>query len=375
MLFKGTENRTAKQIAEEVDGIGAQLNAYTSKEYTCYYTKCLDRHLSPAIEIMSDIFCRSLILETDLDKEKSVVIEEISMYEDNPDELAHDLIFKALWGEHQLGTNTLGERDTIRALRREDLTEYTGRWYRPSNLIVAAVGNMSHAELVPLIDRHLGSLSGERIEPRFSLPQPKGGVLVVGKDTEQVHLCIAVPGASRVDPLRYSVSVLDMLLGGSMSSRLFQQLREERGLVYSTYSYNTCYSDAGLFGVYAGMSKEHLEQAIELILEQMREVREGKVSEPEVARAKEQLKANLVISLESMGNRMSRLAKLALFHERLATPDEVVRQIDSVTLDDVVETAQTVLDPSRLAVAAVGPVDDSLRDYFARRRDDVLHHD
>lgn len=185
-------------------------------------------------------------------------------------------------------------------------------------------------------------------------------------------MCIAVPGASRVDPLRYSVSVLDMLLGGSMSSRLFQDLREERGLVYSTYSYNTCYSDAGLFGIYAGVSRENLEQVIHLILEQIRQVREGNVSESEIARAKEQLKANLVINLESMGNRMSRLAKLALFHERLVVPDEVMRQIDSVTLSNVVETAQLVLDPSRLAVSAVGPVDDSLSDYFNQQRDRVL---
>lgn len=372
MLFKGTESRTAKQIAEEVDGIGAQLNAYTSKEYTCYYTKCLDQHLSPAIDIMSDIYCRSLILETELNKEKSVVLEEISMYEDNPDELSHDLIFKALWGDHPLGTNTIGERDTIKALSRGDLTSYMDQWYRPSNLIVAAVGNMFHAELVQLIDRHLGGLSGELVQPQFTLPVSRGDVLTIEKDTEQVHLCIAVPGASRVDPLRYSVSVLDMLLGGSMSSRLFQDLREERGLVYSTYSYNTCYSDAGLFGIYAGVSRENLEQVIHLILEQIRQVREGNVSESEIARAKEQLKANLVINLESMGNRMSRLAKLALFHERLVVPDEVMRQIDSVTLSNVVETAQLVLDPSRLAVSAVGPVDDSLSDYFNQQRDRVL---
>jgi predicted Zn-dependent peptidase len=371
MLFKGTESRTAKRIAEEVDGIGAQLNAYTSKEYTCYYTRCLDQHLSPAIEIMSDIYCGSLLLETELDKEKSVVLEEISMYEDNPDELAHDLIFKALWGDHPLGTNAIGERDTIRALRRDDLTAYMDKWYQPSNLTVAAVGNMPHAELVQLIDEHLGGLSGEHIRPQFTLPEPRGDVLAIERDTEQVHLCIAVPGASRVDPLRYSVSVLDMLLGGSMSSRLFQELREERGLVYSTYSYNTCYSDAGLFGVYAGMSREHLEQVVELILEQIRQVRGGNVSESEIARAKEQLKANLVISLESMGNRMSRLAKLALFHERLVAPDEVMRQIDSVTLSHVVETAQIVLDPSRLAASAVGPIDSSLRGCFTRQCDSM----
>lgn len=360
MLFKGTESRTAKQIAEVMDGIGAQLNAYTSKEYTCYYAKCPDTHLPLAVDILSDILRRSLFTQSDIEKEKSVVIEEIGMCEDDPDELAHDLIFRALWGDHQLGANTLGERHTVRALSRNDISAYMDTWYRPGNLYIAAVGNMAHSELVELVSKHLGDLEGEGAQATPILPEVRGDVLIVEKDTEQVHLCIGVTGASRVDPLRYPVTVLDGLLGGSMSSRLFQELREERGLVYSTYSYNSCYSDTGLFGVYAGMSSEHVEQVVNLIMGQFEEVRSGRVSEDEVARVKEQLKGTLVINLESTGNRMSRLAKLAMFHKRLTTPDEVVQRIDAVTLADVVEVAKQVLSPARFAISAVGPVDDRM---------------
>lgn len=357
MLFKGTESRTAKQIAEEMDGIGAQLNAYTSKEYTCYYAKCLDTHLSLAVDILSDILRRSLLTESDIEKEKCVVIEEIGMCEDNPDELAHDLIFRALWGDHQLGANTLGERQTVRALKRSDMATYMDAWYRPRNLYIAAVGNMRHSDLVELVSNHLGDLDGEGAQTTAIVPEARGDVLIVQKETEQVHLCIGVPGASRIDPMRYAVTVLDGLLGGSMSSRLFQELREERGLVYSTYSYNSCYSDIGLFGVYAGMSSEHVEQVVALVMDQFEEMRSGRVSEDEVVRVKEQLKGTLVINLESMGNRMSRLAKLAMFHKQLTTPDEVVRCIDAVTLGDVVEVAKQILSPTRFAVSAVGPVD------------------
>lgn len=362
MLFKGTPSRSAKQIAEEVDRIGAQLNAYTSKEYTCYYAKCLDSHLPIAVDILSDIFRSSLLQESDLEKEKSVVIEEISMCEDNPDELAHDLIYRALWGDHQLGVNTLGERDTVRSLTREDLVSYMENWYRPGTLFVVAVGNVSHADLVHLISHHLGDLEGAPAEVAFSKPEVAGDVLVVERDTEQIHLCIATSGASRVDPLRYPVTVLDGILGGSVSSRLFQQLREERGLVYSTYSYNACYSDTGLFGVYAGMSPEQFEEVVELIASQLSSIKAGHVTEDEVERAKEQLKGNLVISLESTSNRMSRLAKLAMFHKRLTTPDEVVRRIDAVTLRDVVEAAEIILNPTSFAVSAVGPVEDRMKE-------------
>ena len=360
MLFKGTPSRTAKQIAEEMDSIGGQLNAYTSKEYTCYYAKCLDSHLHVAVGILSDILKDSLLDEADIEKEKSVVLEEIGMCEDNPDELAHDLIFRALWGDDQLGVNTLGERATVRSLTRDNLVSYMDNWYRPGNLFVVAVGNVSHRDLVQLVSKYLGDLEGLIVNTAFSTPKTVGDVLTVERDTEQVHLCIATSGASRVDPQRYPVAVLDGLLGGSMSSRLFQHLREERGLVYSTYSYNVCYSDTGLFGVYAGMSAEQFEQVVGLIMAELDAIMKSDIREDEVTRAKEQLKGNLVISLENTGNRMSRLAKLAMFHQRLTAPDELVRRIDAVTLDDVVEVAQAMFSQSKLAISAVGPIDSSM---------------
>jgi predicted Zn-dependent peptidase len=355
LMFKGTERRTARQIAEEFDSTGGQLNAYTSKEYTCYYARVLDKHLPMATEVLGDMVLHSRFAAEDLEKEKGVVLEEIKMYEDSPDEMVHDLFTQAILDGHALGRNTLGSAETVSRFTREDLRDYLARYYTPDNLVVAAAGNAEHAEVVAEVERHFREFRGQRAqdeEPRWvGSPRP----VVRTKETEQVHLCLGVEGLKRNDPRKYSLFTLDTILGGGMSSRLFQELREERGLVYSTYSYHVCYQETGLFGVYAGMSPKNADQVVELVQEEFARMAQDGVAEGELERAKEQLKGSLVLSLESTASRMSRIAKAELFYERYDTPDELVAKVDAVTAGDVNGLAAELLSAERVTLASIGP--------------------
>lgn len=355
LMFKGTEQRSARQIAEQFDSTGGQLNAYTSKEYTCYYARVLDRHLPMATEVLCDMVLHSKFAVEDLEKEKGVVLEEIKMYEDSPDEMVHDLFTQAILDGHPLGRNILGTADTVSGFTRDDLLAYLRSHYTPDNLVVAAAGHAEHDEVVAEVERHFRGLQGrrpEQREPRWAAsPRP----VLRSKDTEQVHLCLGVEGLKRNDPRKYSLFTLDVILGGGMSSRLFQELREERGLVYSTYSYHVCYQETGLFAIYAGMSPRNADQVVALVREQFERVVAEGVAEEELQRAKEQLKGSLVLSLESTASRMSRIAKSELFYERYDTPDELVAKVDAVTAQDVNELARRLLADDRVTLAAIGP--------------------
>ncbi len=355
LMFKGTEKRSARQIAEEFDATGGQLNAYTSKEYTCYYARVLDKHLPMATEVLSDMMLHSRFAAEDLEKEKGVVQEEIKMYEDSPDEVVHDLFTQAILDGHPLGRNILGTSETVGRFSAEDLRDYLRQHYTPDNLVVAAAGNAEHAEVVAEVERHFRDFTGRRVKegpPRWAAsPRP----VLRNKETEQVHLCLGVEGLRRNDPRKYSLFTLDVILGGGMSSRLFQELREERGLVYSTYSYHVCYQETGLFAIYAGMSPQNADQVVELVKEEFARVVADGVAGEELQRAKEQLKGSLVLSLESTASRMSRIAKSELFYERYDTPDELVAKVDAVTAQDVNALAKELLADDRITLAAIGP--------------------
>ncbi|HHW14217.1 MAG TPA: insulinase family protein [Firmicutes bacterium] len=355
LMFKGTENRTAREIAEQFDATGGQLNAYTSKEYTCYYARVLDKHLPMATEVLADMVLHSKFAPEDLEKEKGVVREEIKMYEDSPDEMVHDLFTQAILGGHPLGRSILGTAQTVSAFSREDVLAYLRRLYTPDNLVVAAAGHAEHEEVVAEVERHFRDFQGRRpsgeVPPWQAAPQP----VIRNKETEQVHLCLGVEGLKRNHPRKYALFTLDVILGGGMSSRLFQELREQRGLVYSTYSYHVCYQETGLFAVYAGMSPQNAGVVEELVREEFARVAAAGVEGEELRRAKEQLKGSLVLSLESTASRMSRIAKAELFDEEYDTPDELVAQVDAVTAEDVNALAAELLGGREITLAAIGP--------------------
>lgn len=358
-MFKGTTNRSAREIAELIDAAGGQLNAFTGKERTCYYARVLDEQLPIAAELLADMFLNSVFDPQETEKEKSVVIEEIRMCEDSPDELVHDLFATAVLGSHPLGLSVLGSEENIRAMKREDILEFIANHYVPGNLVVAAAGNVTHEQVVAQVEKYFSSLPSNPLTTN-SMPLDKPGkVALKYKEIEQVHLCIGGLGVPRHDEDKFAVYVLDVILGGGMSSRLFQQLREERGLVYSTYSYHACFQDAGVFGVYAGTGPDNVRQVVHIIQDEFdRLVQEG-VTPEELHRGKEQLKGSLMLGLESTAARMSRIAKSELFYEAILTPDELAAKIDAVTVEMVQRVARRLLS-APLTAAAIGPTEEVL---------------
>lgn len=356
MLFKGTSSRSARQIAETIDAAGGQLNAFTSKEHTCYYVRVLDEHLDLAVEILSDMVLDSQFNPIEVEKEKAVILEEIRMYEDSPDELVHDLFADAVLANHPLGKGILGQEETVSALDRTALLSYMSDHYTAGNLVVAAAGNVTHEQVVEAVQRHLDRLQGNGTLLSSPVDPPKGRSVIRSKDTEQVHLCIGGLGVSRCSSWKYPLYVLDMALGGGMSSRLFQELREERGLVYATYSYHTLFQETGLFTIYAGCGPKNVNQVMRLVRQECAGLSKDGLDTLELHRAKEQLKGSLMLSLENTANRMSRLAKSELFQEEMVTADELMSRIEAVTAEQVHTIAEELLDPKKQVIAAIGPV-------------------
>ena len=359
LMFKGTARRTARQIAEIIDASGGQMNAYTGKDHTCYYARVLDAHVGLAVELLADMLRHSLLAPAEMEKEKGVVIEEIKMYEDSPDEVVHDLFAEAIFDGHPLGRRVLGEEETVHRITRADVLRYIDWRYTANRLVVAAAGNLDHDSVIREVERYFGDLeSGTALDG--VTPAPTGGRnLVREKETEQVHLCVGVPALHRLHPDRYAVGVLDVALGGGMSSRFFQDLREERGLVYSTYTYHSAFQETGLFGVYAGMSPQNALQVLDLIRSGLDDAARRGFTGDELLRAKEQLKGSLMIGLENTANRMSRIARCELFGEELLTPDQLVDRIEAVTLDDLHRVAAQLFS-GEVRLAAIGPVESSV---------------
>jgi predicted Zn-dependent peptidase len=355
MFFKGTASRSAKEIAETFDEIGGNVNAFTSKEYTCYYARVLDQHAPIALDVLADMYFHSVFDADELEKEKNVVIEEISMYEDTPDDLVHDLISRACYADHPLGYSILGTEDVLRSLKREDLLTYIERRYLPTNTVITIAGNFEYG-LIEEIKRRFSSFHREADPLVMAAPTFVGNTIAQHKATEQAHLCISLPGFAVGHDEIYSLILLNNVLGGSMSSRLFQEIREERGLAYSVYSYHSSYREAGTFTIYTGTAPEHVGQVFDIVTHVLREVAERGITDKELNKGKEQLKGSLMLSLESTNSRMSRLGKNELLLGRHFSLDEIIAKIDRVTHDSIRSVASQLF-RSKLALAMVSPLE------------------
>ena len=356
LLFKGSQKYSALEIAEIFDGFGGELNAATARDYTLVYARVLDAHVEEALDVMTDmVFVPALV---DLDAEREVVLEEIAMIEDTPQELIHDLLTRAVFGDHPLGRPVLGSAEVIANVSRRSISAYHRARYTPQNVVVAAAGNLEHGRLVELVER-----TEEKIRPAGRRPAararwvsaPPPSLVFQRKDTEQYHLCLGAPGLSRSDKRRFTASILDGILGGSASSRLFQEIREKRGLAYTVYTFSSQYADTGQIGVYLGTRAENLRPCLEIVAEQIEAVAGGDIHEDELARAKENLKGRIMLSMELTSNRMSRLGKSLITDSELLDLDRIVAEIEAVDAAGVAELTGAFLARERLSVAAVGP--------------------
>ncbi len=343
LTFKGTATRSAKEIAIAFDTIGGQVNAFTSKEYTCYYAKVLDEHFPTAVELLADMVLYPADDTELIEREKGVVLEEIKMYEDSPDEIVHDLLNQVVYAKHPLGRPILGTAESVSQISLTDIQNYRRAWYTPSNLVVAVAGNVEHSVVVEQISRYFGSWTGQTKQSPDRVAGYLPGQLKRHKDIEQAHLCLGVRGLSRGDKRKYALFLLDSILGGGMSSRLFQELREERGLVYSTYSYHASYHDVGTLGIYAATGADKAQLVTEVITKEIDDLATNGVSESELNRSKQQLKGSLMLSLENTSGRMGRLGKGELFGEEIKTPNELIEIINQTTLEDVNTLAKEIL--------------------------------
>ncbi len=362
MLFKGTTNRSARVIAETMDGVGGNLNAFTDKEVTCYYAKVIDKHVPLAMDVLTDMFLHSLFAADELAKEQRVILEEIKMYDDSPDEQIHDLFIRTMWQGANLGDPTIGSAESVARLAPDDLRDHMRKHYAPNAVIVTAAGNVDHDSFVALVADKFKEFSGTSLLVPPESPQALPQTYLKHKDTEQAHLVIGAQGLSVRDEWRYVLAVLDTVLGGGMSSRLFQEVREKRGLVYSVYSFQAAYREAGLFGAYAGTSPENVQTCIDVIAREFARLRDDAVGAEELARAREHIKGSLTLSLEATSSRMIRLGRNEFALGRDVTPEEVEQRVDAVTASDVQALARELLAESRIGLCVLGPVDEGAID-------------
>lgn len=358
MFFKGTRRRSAAEISREIDGLGGEMNAFTTRETTTFYVKVLDQQLERALELLSDIFHQSQFDPKEIEKEKKVVLEEIRMVQDDPEDLVQELHTGQVLGRHPLGRSVLGREDTIRGLRRRDLMEYLDAHYDPTQIVVAIAGNFSQAAVDRSVPRYFGKTRARAgaMKPSRRPADVRGGVLVKQKALEQVHLCLGLKGVAAGHKDRYAAFALNSVLGGSVSSRLFQEVREKRGLVYSIYSFLSGYTDVGTITVYAGTRAKEVPRVVDLICREIRSIGRGGVERRELARAKNQMKGSLMLSLESSHSRMSKLAKDELIYGSRTSLEEILTKIDRVTPYDVQLVGQQLFTMDHLAITGLGPI-------------------
>ena len=363
LLFKGSRSYTAQEIAETFDAMGAELNAATSREHTLVYSRVPEGHVETALDVMCDMVFAPTF--ADLDQEREVVLEEIAMYEDQPQELVHDLFFEAVFGGHPLGRPVIGTAEVISTVSRRALAAYHRSAYVGGNVVIAAAGAIQHERLLRLLRRvHERRAAPPAKGPRPRPPlvkEPPPDLRFAAKETEQYHVCIGATGIARTDRRRFAASLLDSILGGSASSRLFQEIREKRGMAYSVYSFTSQYTDTGVVGVYVGTREENVASCLEICTEQISELAAGRLRDGELERAKENLKGRIVLSMESTSNRMSRLGKSLVTDTELLGFDRIITEIDAVGPESIAELAGLLLAPERLSVAAVGPDEQLLR--------------
>ena len=360
LLFKGSSRYSAQEIAELFDELGGELNAATSRETTVVYARVPDDRLETALDAIADMLYRPAFAE--LDSEREVVLEEIAMVEDTPHDLVHDIASEAVFGAHPLGRPVIGRAEVISSVSRRALASYHRRAYAPERLVLAAAGNVRHDRLVELLEARSGAVADGALPPRKPVRRhPVPGLRFQRKDTEQYHVCLSAPGISRTDDRRFAASILDAIVGGSASSRLFQEIREKRGMAYSVYSYGSQYSDTGQVGLYVGTREENLASCLEIAVAELGDVAAGNVRAAELARAKENLKGRLLLSLESTSNRMTRLGKATVTGTPLLTVEEIVEHLEAVEADDVAALAGELLSVERLSAAGIGPSEKTFR--------------
>lgn len=365
LLFKGTTTRSAKMIAEEVDAIGGQINAFTTKEYTCYYMKALAHHLPFLVELLSDMILHPAYRLDDIVKEREVVLEEYAASEDSPEEWIFEVHCEQVWYNHPLGRSILGTKQSIQGFEENKVRSFLRNHYCADNLVIAAAGCVKHEEFVLLVEKYLSEMAGHRVKKQFKSPDFVSQFKIEEKDTEQVHLCLSTPGVSCQDPALYAAHLLNTLLGGGMSSRLFQTIREDKGLAYSVYSYQSPYSDTGLFTIYAATRSNQLEQVLRLIGKSLRSYRSEEVSDAELQRGKEQLKGALLLGLESTGSRMARLGKQEMLFNKFWPVEELVSVIEAIKASELKQLSEKYFRDDQISLTLMGPVQSKTFENFS----------
>ena len=357
MLFKGTDKRSAAQIAECIDNIGGQINAFTGKECTCYYAKTLDEHLDIAMDVLSDMLYNSNFAQKDIALEKRVILEEIGMYEDSPEELVHDILSETVWEGSAIGYPILGTRKSLRSINRETITEYMKERYTPGNMVISVAGNFEEDKLMEMLETWFNhQISGDEAGHSVESVDFKSEINVREKETEQVHICIGFEGIKNGDDALYPLLAVNNIFGGGMSSRLFQKIREKKGLVYSIYSYPTIYNDAGLFTIYAGMKPDNLKEVTNLIYDEVRLILKKGITEQEFEKSREQLKGSYILGLESTSSRMSSIGKSELLLGKVYMQQEILERIGNITMEDMNQIINNIFNLDKLGISVVGKV-------------------
>jgi predicted Zn-dependent peptidase len=356
MIFKGTARRTAYQIAKEFDAIGGHTNAFTSMEHTCYHAKVLDTHLDTMVDILSDIFLNSVFDPREVDRERPVIVQEIGMVEDSPEEYLHQLASENFWGDHPLGRSILGPRENILNFKAETIKSFFHRFYHPERILVAVAGNVDHHRIVERVGPSFESIhNGDDLQDR-QMPKIKPRQQALHRSLEQAHICLATPGLSITAPQRFAFSLMNTIMGGNMSSRLFQEVREKRGLAYSVYSFMATHVDTGMFGIYAGVQPDAVMETIELLVQAIRQVKGKAVSDGELGDAKEFTKGNLCLATESVDNQMVRLAQNEFHFGAYIPVQAVIDQIEAVTVEEIQALANDLFKPELASLTLLGPM-------------------
>lgn len=358
MFFKGTKKRTARDIAIDIDSVGGDLNAFTSRESTTFYVKALDEHIDKGMDLLTDIFLHSTFPDDDIEKEKRVIKEEIKMVEDTPDDYIHDLFYHSVWGHEGIGQPILGRRETIKSFTRDDLIGHIKKYYGTKDTVIACAGNFDPDKLIHDLNHIMGGLRRGSEPKKGDTPEFRPDVSVHTKDLSEVHICIGVKGLPQASPDRYVLYLLNAIIGAGVSSRLFQEVREKRGLAYSIYSFIAPYIDTGVWAVYAGTAKKRAAEVIELIVKEVKEIRDT-VTPNELQRAKNQLKGNLMLGLESTNNRMQNIARQEIYYGRYFSPEEITKEIDAVTMGQIRELSEVLFKGNAIALTALGPLQHS----------------
>ncbi|MGO9377870.1 MAG: M16 family metallopeptidase [Dissulfurispiraceae bacterium] len=355
MFFKGTKRRSAHDIAIDIDSLGGDLNAFTSRENTAFYVKILDEYIDRGVDLLTDIFLHSTFDEAELEKEKGVIREEIKLVEDTPDDYIHDLFSRTVYGETGLGQPVLGSKDTVKAFKQDDLTSHVRKYYGTADTVISCAGNFEADALLERLNHHLGNLRRGSEPETFTTPFFGRRVDIYPKDLSEAHLCIGVEGMPYASEERYIMSLLNTILGASVSSRLFQEIREKKGYAYSIYSFLSSYLDAGYWAVYAGTGKKKAATVAEMIVREMKNLSQS-ITEIELRRAKDQLKGNLVLALESTSSKMQSNARQEIYYQRHFTQFEIMKEIEAVTLDRARELAERLINGGPISLTVLGPV-------------------